>query len=73
MKIQLTRDPVLLAIEQLNASNALLASTARTAKLTDAGNNLARVMTDILGAGEVRCAISLAVMKATLDKWEDAK
>jgi hypothetical protein len=38
-----------------------------------AGNELARVMEDILGSGMVTCQISRAVMTATIAKWKQAR
>ena len=37
------------------------------------GNELARVMEDILGSGMVTCQISRAVMTATIAKWKQAR
>lgn len=37
------------------------------------GNELARVMDDILGSGMVTCQISRAVMTATIAKWKQAR
>ncbi len=42
------------------------------AALRYAGNELARVMQDILGSGMVNCRISQAVMESTIAKWKDA-
>jgi hypothetical protein len=42
-------------------------------ELRYAGNELARVMEDILGSGMITCAISQAVMKATIAKWKEAR
>ena len=38
-----------------------------------AGNELARVMEDILGTGMITCQISRAVMTATIARWKGAK
>jgi hypothetical protein len=38
-----------------------------------AGNELARVMEDILGSGMITCQISKAVMIATVAKWKEAR
>ncbi len=38
-----------------------------------AGNELARVMEDILGSGMVNCQISRAVMTSTIAKWKEAR
>ena len=43
------------------------------ASLRYAGNELARVMEDILGTGMVTCQISRAVMTATVARWKNAK
>ena len=42
-------------------------------KLLYAGNELARVMEDILGSDMITCQISRAVMTASLAKWQKAK
>ena len=38
-----------------------------------AGNELSRVMEDILGSGMITCQISKAVMIATVAKWKAAR
>ena len=38
-----------------------------------AGNELARVMEDILGSDMITCQISRAVMTSTIVKWKEAK
>ena len=43
------------------------------ADLRYAGNELARVMQDILGTDMITCSISRAVMTATVAKWKEAK
>lgn len=43
------------------------------ADLRYAGNELARVMEDILGSGMINCQISKAVMSATIAKWKEAR
>ena len=43
------------------------------ADLRYAGNELARVMEDILGTGMITCQISRAVMTATVAKWKEAR
>ena len=43
------------------------------AELRNAGNQLARVMEDILGSGMVNCQISRAVMTSTIAKWKEAR
>jgi hypothetical protein len=42
-------------------------------ELRYAGNELARVMEDILGTGMITCQISRAVMTATIARWKGAK
>ena len=42
-------------------------------ELRYAGNELARVMEDILGSGMITCQISRAVMTATIAKWKQAR
>jgi hypothetical protein len=42
-------------------------------ELRYAGNQLARVMEDILGSDMITCQISRAVMTASLAKWQNAK
>ena len=47
--------------------------TQSIAELRYAGNQLARVMQDILGSDMITCQISRAVMAASLAKWQKAK
>ena len=42
-------------------------------ELRYAGNELARVMDDILGTDMITCSISRAVMTATVAKWKEAR
>jgi hypothetical protein len=42
-------------------------------ELRYAGNELARVMQDILGTDMVTCQISRAVMTSTIAKWKEAR
>jgi len=42
-------------------------------ELRYAGNELSRVMEDILGSGMITCQISKAVMIATIAKWKEAR
>ena len=42
-------------------------------ELRYAGNELARVMDDILGTDMITCSISRAVMTATVAKWMEAR
>jgi len=43
------------------------------AEMRYAGDELARVMDDILGTGMITCQISRAVMTATVARWKNAK
>ena len=47
--------------------------TQTIGELRYAGNQLARVMEDILGSDMITCQISRAVMTASLAKWKNAK
>ena len=47
--------------------------TQTIAELRYSGNQLARVMGDILGSDMITCQISRAVMAASLAKWQNAK
>ena len=42
-------------------------------ELRYAGNELARVMQDILGTDMITCQISRAVMTSTIAKWKEAR
>ena len=42
-------------------------------ELRYAGNELARVMADIVDTGMITCQISRAVMTATVAKWKEAR
>jgi hypothetical protein len=42
-------------------------------ELRYAGNELSRVMNDILGSGMINCQISKAVMTATIAKWKEVR
>ena len=56
------------------AAEARSESQAKTiGELRYAGNELARVMEDILGTGMITCQISRAVMTATVARWKGAK
>jgi hypothetical protein len=66
-------DPVSAAMGALHQGNLLAAKDAKEKNLTYAGNELARVMEDILGSGMVTCQISRAVMTATIAKWKQAR
>jgi hypothetical protein len=47
--------------------------TQTISELRYAGNELSRVMEDILGSGMITCQISKAVMIATIAKWKEAR
>ena len=73
-------DPVSMAMRSLHQGNLNAAAEARCenqaktiAEMRYAGNELARVMEDILGSGMVTCQISRAVMTATIAHWHNAK
>lgn len=60
--------------EALKAAEARCENQAKTiSELRYAGNELSRVMKDILGSGMITCQISSAVMTATVAKWEQAR
>ena len=73
-------DPVSAAMRAMHQGNMLAATEARAdnqaktiAELRYAGDELARVMEDILGTGMITCQISRAVMTATVARWKNAK
>lgn len=73
-------DPVNMAMRALHQGNMLAATEARAenqaktiAEMRYAGNELSRVMEDILGTGMITCQISRAVMTATVAKWKEAR
>jgi hypothetical protein len=73
-------DPVSAAMGALHNQNLAAAAEARAenqaktiSEMRYAGNELARVMEDILGSGMITCQISRAVMTATVAKWKSAK
>ena len=73
-------DPVNMAMRALHQGNLNAAKDARCenqaqtiGELRYAGNELARVMEDILGSGMITCQISRAVMTATVARWKGAK
>ena len=66
-------DPINAAFNALHQGNLLAAKDAKEKNLTYAGNELARVMEDILGSGMVDCQISRAVMTSTIAKWKQAR
>jgi hypothetical protein len=60
--------------EALKRCEARCENQAQTiGELRYAGNELARVMQDILGSGMVTCQISRAVMTSTIAKWKEAR
>ena len=66
-------DPVSAAMGALHQGNLLQAEQAKQKAILYAGNELARVMEDILGSDMITCQISRAVMTASLAKWNKAK
>jgi hypothetical protein len=73
-------DPVNAAMRHLHSQNLASAAEARAetqaktiAEMRYAGNELARVMEDILGSNMITCQISRAVMTSTIAKWKSAK
>jgi hypothetical protein len=69
----MSHDPIDAAIKALHQGNLLAAKDAKEKNLVYAGNELARVMDDLLGSDMITCQISRAVMTATLAKWNRAK
>lgn len=60
--------------DQCQRAEARCENQAKTiGELRYAGNELARVMEDILGTGMITCQISRAVMTATVARWKNAK
>jgi len=60
--------------EALKRAEARCENQMRTIQeMRYAGNELDRVMEDILGSGMVTCQISRAVMTATIAKWKQAR
>ena len=66
-------DPVSAAMRAMHQGNMLQAEGAKHKAVTYAGNELARVMEDILGSDMITCQISRAVMASSLAKWHKAK
>lgn len=61
-------------MEACKAAEARAENQAKTiGELRYAGNELARVMEDILGTGMITCQISRAVMTSTVARWKSAK
>ena len=76
----MSHDPIDAAFKALHQGNLLAAAEARCEnqmrtiqELRYSGNELARVMEDILGTGMITCQISRAVMTATVAKWKEAR
>ena len=66
-------DPISAAMGAMHQGNMLQAEQAKQKAVTHAGDQLARVMEDILGSDMITCQISRAVMTASLAKWQKAK
>jgi hypothetical protein len=66
-------DPIQAAFNSLHQGNLLQAEQAKQKAILYAGNELARVMEDILGSDMITCAISRAVMTSTVAKWKQVK
>ena len=67
-------DPVSAVMGALHQGNLLAAKEAKENNLTFAGDELARVLRDLMQAnGQITCGISRAVITSTLAKWERAK
>ena len=67
-------DPVNMAMRNLHNQNLLAAKEAKENNLTFAGDELARVLGDLMQAdGQITCGISRAVITASLAKWKRAK
>lgn len=67
-------DPVSAVMGAMQQGNLLAAKDAKEKNLTYAGDELARVLGDLMQAnGQITCGISRAVITASLAKWERAK
>jgi hypothetical protein len=66
-------DPISAAMGAMHQGNLLQAEQAKQKAVIYAGNELARVMEDILGSDMITCQISRAVMTSSLAKWDKAK
>jgi len=66
-------DPISAAMGAMHQGNLLQAEQAKQKAVCYAGNELARVMEDILGSDMITCSISRAVMKSTVAKWKQIK
>ena len=69
----MSHDPIDDAFKALHTQNLLAAEQAKTKNIIYAGNELARVMEDILGSDMITCQISRAVMTSTIAKWREAR
>jgi hypothetical protein len=69
----MSHDPIDDAFKALHTQNLLAAEQAKTKNIIYAGNELARVMEDLLGSEMITCQISRAVMTATIAKWNRVK
>jgi hypothetical protein len=76
----MSADPIDAAFKALHNHNLAAAAEARAenqaktiSEMRYAGNELARVMEDILGSDMITCQISRAVMTSTVAKWKNAK
>ena len=67
-------DPINMAARNLFNAGQVDAQANKLESLTYAGNELARILGDLMQAeGQITCGISRAVITATLAKWERAK
>ena len=66
-------DPISAAMGAMHQGNLLQAEQAKRKAVIYAGNELARVMEDILGSDMITCSISRAVMTSTVAKWKQIK
>ena len=67
-------DPINMAARNLFNAGQVEAQANKLENLTYAGNELARILGDLMQAeGQITCGISRYVITATLAKWERAK
>jgi hypothetical protein len=67
-------DPVSAAMRAMHQGNMLAAKDAKEKNLTFAGDELSRILRDLMQSdGQITCGISRSVITATLAKWERAK
>ena len=67
-------DPINMAARNLFNAGQVEAQANKLENLTYAGNELARILGDLMQAeGQITCGISRSVITATLAKWERAK